>query len=200
VPTGQDISGMTFFRTKQSGGFIDVWWLYDDGGLTMLLPYILSTRNLWSNCKLRVFALVNRQHEAEVEERNMASLLSKFRIDYQSLTMVTGITEKPQPNTVDFFNEVLEGFREENSADPDMCVTDVELGGLQGKTDRQLRLRELLLTNSRDSKLVVMSLPMPRKGVVSAPLYMAWLEVLTKGMPPFLLVRGNQTSVLTFYS
>lgn len=41
---------------------------------------------------------------------------------------------------------------------------------------------------------------MPRKNVVSASLYMAWLEVLTKDMPPFLLVRGNQTSVLTFYS
>jgi len=41
---------------------------------------------------------------------------------------------------------------------------------------------------------------MPRKGTVSAPLYMAWLEVLTKDMPPSLLVRGNHTSVLTFYS
>lgn len=44
------------------------------------------------------------------------------------------------------------------------------------------------------------TLPMPRKNMVSAALYMAWLEVLTRDMPPFLLVRGNQTSVLTFYS
>lgn len=44
------------------------------------------------------------------------------------------------------------------------------------------------------------SLPMPRKGAVSAPLYMAWLEALTKDMPPTLLIRGNHTSVLTFYS
>jgi hypothetical protein len=41
---------------------------------------------------------------------------------------------------------------------------------------------------------------MPRKGTVSAPLYMAWLEVLTKDLPPSILVRGNHTSVLTFYS
>lgn len=41
---------------------------------------------------------------------------------------------------------------------------------------------------------------MPRKNVVPAPLYMSWLETLTQGMPPFLLVRGNQSSVLTFYS
>jgi solute carrier family 12 sodium/potassium/chloride transporter 2 len=41
---------------------------------------------------------------------------------------------------------------------------------------------------------------MPRKGTVGAPLYMAWLEALSANMPPFLLIRGNQSSVLTFYS
>lgn len=41
---------------------------------------------------------------------------------------------------------------------------------------------------------------MPRKGAVSAPLYMAWLEALTRDMPPTLLIRGNHISVLTFYS
>lgn len=200
MPNGIDLSNLTMFRQKRPQGNIDVWWLYDDGGLTILLPYIISTRQHWSSCKLRVFALVNRQHESELEERNMASLLSKFRIDYQSLKMVTGITEKPQSSTVNLFNKLLEGFREEDGIDSEVCVTATELTAMQQKTDRQLRLRELLLENSQDSQLVVMSLPMPRKGTVSAPLYMAWLEVLTKDMPPFILVRGNQTSVLTFYS
>jgi hypothetical protein len=48
----------------------------------------------------------------------MASLLSKFRIDYQSLKMVSGITEAPQPETVNFFNSLVEGFSEENVVDP----------------------------------------------------------------------------------
>jgi len=48
--------------------------------------------------------------------------------------------------------------------------------------------------------IVNRTLPMPRKNVVPASLYMSWLETLTQGMPPFLLVRGNQNSVLTFYS
>ena len=47
----------------------------------------------------------------------MASLLSKFRIHYQSLKMVTGIAEKPQPETVKFFNRLVEGFSE-NAVDP----------------------------------------------------------------------------------
>ena len=48
--------------------------------------------------------------------------------------------------------------------------------------------------------MIFRTLPMPRKGSTPTALYMAWLELMTKDMPPFLLVRGNQTSVLTFYS
>lgn len=200
TPSGSELSNLTFFRQKQPRGTIDVWWLYDDGGLTMLLPYIISCRSKWISCKLRVFALLNRQHESEIEERNMTSLLSKFRLKYESLKMVPGITETPQPETVKLFNNLVEGFSEENVVNPELCVTKVELASMQQKTNLQLRLRELLLENSSDARLIVMSLPMPRKGTVSAPLYMAWLEMLTKDMPPSLLVRGNHTNVLTFYS
>lgn len=62
------LDNMGTFKKKQRGT-IDVWWLYDDGGLTMLLPYIISTRQNWCNCKLRVFALVNNINEVETEEK-----------------------------------------------------------------------------------------------------------------------------------
>jgi hypothetical protein len=42
----------------------------------------------------------------------MAHLLAKFRIDYTSLTMVVGITDEPQPTTTEYFNKILEGFKE----------------------------------------------------------------------------------------
>ena len=48
----------------------------------------------------------------------MASLLSKFRINYESLKMVSGITETPQPQTVNLFNSLVEGFSEANVVDP----------------------------------------------------------------------------------
>lgn len=59
--------------TVQEVGTIDVWWLYDDGGLTMLLPYIISQRSAWAHCALRIFALANRNHELELEERKSAA-------------------------------------------------------------------------------------------------------------------------------
>ncbi|CAG9772962.1 unnamed protein product [Ceutorhynchus assimilis] len=187
------------FRQKQGKGFIDVWWLYDDGGLTMLLPYIISTRQDWSNCQLRVFGLASNKNDLALEERNMAHLLSKFRLNYAALKMVS-ISDKPKQETIEMFDDIIEKFKSETNTKDEGHTSEVELNTYQDKTHRQLRLRELLLENSRDANLVVMSLPMPRKGNISAPLYMSWLEILTKDMPPSLLVRGNQQSVLTYYS
>jgi len=63
------LNSVTLFSRKQKKGIIDVWWLYDDGGLTLLLPYILTTRPNWSGCKLRVFCLANRKEELDTEQR-----------------------------------------------------------------------------------------------------------------------------------
>lgn len=75
------------FQKKQGKNYIDVWWLFDDGGktflkkkhdkkirnviwyfffklilgfffplgLTLLIPYLLTTKKKWKDCKIRVF-------------------------------------------------------------------------------------------------------------------------------------------------
>ena len=50
------------------------------------------------------------------------------------------------------------------------------------------------------SDLIVVTLPMVRVNTCPAALYLAWLETITSDLPPTLLLRGNQESVLTFYS
>ncbi|XP_031623786.1 bumetanide-sensitive sodium-(potassium)-chloride cotransporter [Contarinia nasturtii] len=191
------LNQLGIFHSSSHNGTIDVWWLYDDGGLTILIPYILSLRSQWSRCKIRIFALTNHQMELKVEEQNMAKLLAKLRIDYSCLIMLQDVKQKPKPETMQLHKSLLDGFNEGQESE---CVTEAEKSILEEKTNLQLRLRELLLKHSTDASLVVMSLPMPRQGAVSAALYLSWLEVLTKDMPAFLLVRGNQNSVLTFYS
>lgn len=178
-----------------------------------------------------MYALANKKAELEFEQRSMASLLSKFRIDYSDLTLIPDITKKPLETSTQFFNELIKDFvvaEKENGhsskatlnedegkapktffsftdyflflVSPLALISEDDLLAVVDKTNRYLRLREYLHESSTKSDLVVMTLPMPRKNIVSAPLYMAWLESLSRDMPPFLFVRGNQTSVLTFYS
>jgi solute carrier family 12 sodium/potassium/chloride transporter 2 len=67
-------------------------------------------------------------------------------------------------------------------------------------TNFHLRMAEIVRENSRNSSLIVMTLPLPKKVGLPPLLYMAWLDFISRQLPPFLFVRGNQVSVLTFYS
>lgn len=196
------LTSVNQFQRKQKKGTIDVWWLYDDGGLTMLIPYLLTTHSQWSNCKLRVFSLANKKDELEREQRSMAALLNKFRIDYSDVNVIPDVTKPPQECSKQDFEKLISKWteKEDEEVENSNLISITEILALKDKSNRHIRLRELLLQNSQDASLIVMTVPMPRKGTCSAPMYMAWLETLTRDMPPFLLIRGNQTSVLTFYS
>ncbi|XP_046440487.1 bumetanide-sensitive sodium-(potassium)-chloride cotransporter-like [Daphnia pulex] len=193
------------FRMKQKRGTIDVWWLYDDGGLSMLLPYILTTRSNWANSKLRVFCLADENEEQLTKQKSMRLLLEKFRIPVSDVVVIHDITHSPSKQTKTWFDNLTNEFvrKDDDPSNSDShvpLILESELLAQKNKTFNFMRLRELLLQYSSDANLVVMTLPISQKGIVSGPLYMCWLETLTAGMPPFLLVRGNHTSVLTFHS
>ena len=209
---------MTQFRDKtQKEGVIDVYWLYDDGGLTLLLPHILSTRTKFSKCKLRVFFLSNSNQDAKDEAAKMAALLEKFRIEYQDVILLADATRRPQSQTREEFSQLVRpkskvakknmSISSLDSASSYEQTDDVfaastnedEIAKFNDKTLFHLRIAEIARENSEGSALVVMTLPMPKKDLPSA-LYLAWIDYMTRNMPPFLLVRGNQESVLTFYS
>lgn len=81
TPLPRDIlANVTQFQRKQKKGTIDVWWLYDDGGLTLLLPYILSTRSQFSGCTLRIFSLTSKRNELGQEQRKYEIFYLKFFI------------------------------------------------------------------------------------------------------------------------
>ncbi|NWW47583.1 S12A1 protein, partial [Pedionomus torquatus] len=204
------LEASTQFKKKQGKGTIDIWWLFDDGGLTILIPYILTIRKKWKNCKLRIFTggKVNRIEE---EKLGMASLLSKFRIKFADINIICDINIKPNKESWKFFEEMIEPYRlhesckdittaEKLKRESPWKITDAELEAFKEKSYRQVRLNELLQEHSRAANLIVLSLPVARKGVVSDYLYMAWLEILSKNLPPVLMVRGNHKNVLTFYS
>ncbi|XP_056873925.1 solute carrier family 12 member 2 isoform X1 [Takifugu flavidus] len=198
------------FQNKQGKGTVDVWWLFDDGGLTLLIPYLLTNKKRWKDCKIRVF-IGGKINRIDHDRRAMATLLSKFRIDFSDITVLGDVNTKPKMEHVSAFEELIEPYRlKEDDLEPEAAerlknsepwrITDNELELYRAKTNRQIRLNELLKEHSSTANLIVMSLPLARKGAVSSALYMAWLEVLSRELPPILLVRGNHQSVLTFYS
>ncbi|XP_009474611.1 PREDICTED: solute carrier family 12 member 2 [Nipponia nippon] len=204
------LDASTQFQKKQGKSNIDVWWLFDDGGLTLLIPYLLTTKKKWKDCKIRVF-IGGKINRIDHDRRAMATLLSKFRIDFSDIMVLGDINTKPKKENIAAFEEMIEPFRlheddkeqevaDKMKEDEPWRITDNELELYKTKTYRQIRLNELLKEHSSTANIIVMSLPVARKGAVSSALYMAWLEALSKDLPPILLVRGNHQSVLTFYS
>uniref|UniRef100_A0A672QFY3 Solute carrier family 12 member 2-like n=1 Tax=Sinocyclocheilus grahami TaxID=75366 RepID=A0A672QFY3_SINGR len=198
------------FQQKQGKGTIDVWWLFDDGGLTLLIPYLIANKKKWKDCKIRVF-IGGKINRIDHDRRAMATLLSKFRIDFSDITVLGDINTKPKSEGLTEFAQMIEPYKlreddmeqeaaEKLKSEEPWRITDNELELYKAKSNRQIRLNELLKEHSCTANLIVMSMPLARKGAVSSALYMAWLDTLSKDLPPILLVRGNHQSVLTFYS
>lgn len=200
------VRSLTQFRSKdECTGTIDVYWLFDDGGLTLLLPYILTTRKRFRMSKIRVFFMANGEvgsREVDEEVKNMAALLAKFRIQFQDVVVLTDVAKKPSKATRREFDDMIGAAPPNQDCYSKAClVPDEELKACEAKTNFHLRIAEIVRLNSSRADLVAMTLPLPKMGQPShACLYLAWLDYMSRNMPPFLFVRGNQDSVLTFYS
>ncbi|CAG2120400.1 unnamed protein product, partial [Medioppia subpectinata] len=185
------------FKTQQTKGTIDVWWIYDDGGLTLLIPFILKNDALWRGSKLRVFSVTKDMNEINNQQNSLVQLLNKFRIPYSAVRVLSNSDQMPAEETKNRFIKLMSKSMSTLTDEQTVDSLQEEVIRFKDKTNRYLRLREQIAENSRNATLVVMTLPIPRKHMVSAILYMAWIETLTDNMPPFLLIRGNQSNVLT---
>ncbi|XP_031192840.1 solute carrier family 12 member 3 isoform X4 [Mastomys coucha] len=206
----QEEQASTIFQSEQGKKTIDIYWLFDDGGLTLLIPYLLHRKKRWGKCKIRVFVggQINRMDE---ERKAIISLLSKFRLGFHEVHVLPDINQKPQAEHTKRFEDMIapfrlnDGFKDEATVaemrrDCPWKISDEEINKNRIKSLRQVRLNEILLDYSRDAALIILTLPIGRKGKCPSSLYMAWLETLSQDLrPPVLLIRGNQENVLTFY-
>ncbi|KAI6213008.1 hypothetical protein M3Y94_00098100 [Aphelenchoides besseyi] len=132
------------------------------------------------------------------EKRKPMSRRSSRRMTAAQRDLLSSINrfQRKIKKRIENFNHLIEPFRDDGVG----MISDADLTAQHERTMRQLRISELLRENSSDADLIVLSLPIPRKGITHPALYMAWLGFMTSDLPPTLLIRGNQTSVLTFYS
>ncbi|ELW49207.1 Solute carrier family 12 member 2 [Tupaia chinensis] len=159
------LEASTQFQKKQGKNTIDVWWLFDDGGLTLLIPYLLTTKKKWKDCKIRVF-IGGKINRIDHDRRAMATLLSKFRIDFSDIMVLGDINTKPKKENIAAFDEMIEPYRlHEDDKEQDIAdkmkedepwrITDNELELYKTKTYRQIRLNELLKEHSNTANIIV---------------------------------------------
>merc|ERR1719476_721816 len=72
---------------KKVEKYIDIWWLFDDGGLTILTGYLLTKHKKFKDYKLRIMALDEIGFE---DQTDMVHLVDRMRIDAEIVHVQSG--------------------------------------------------------------------------------------------------------------
>ncbi|XP_021354279.1 solute carrier family 12 member 4-like isoform X2 [Mizuhopecten yessoensis] len=62
-------------------GTIDVWWIVHDGGMLMLLPFLLKQHKVWKNCRLRIFTVAQLEDNTIQMKKDLEIFMYHLRIE-----------------------------------------------------------------------------------------------------------------------
>ncbi|XP_069044803.1 solute carrier family 12 member 6-like isoform X2 [Lepisosteus oculatus] len=62
-------------------GSIDVWWIVHDGGMLMLLPFLLRQHKVWRKCRMRIFTVAQLEDNSIQMKKDLATFLYHLRIE-----------------------------------------------------------------------------------------------------------------------
>ncbi|XP_058849901.1 solute carrier family 12 member 4 isoform X3 [Acipenser ruthenus] len=62
-------------------GHVDVWWIVHDGGMLMLLPFLLKQHKVWRKCKMRIFTVAQMDDNSIQMKKDLAMFLYQLRIE-----------------------------------------------------------------------------------------------------------------------
>ncbi|XP_030823863.1 solute carrier family 12 member 7 isoform X3 [Camarhynchus parvulus] len=74
------------FPTNQerfTEGNIDVWWIVHDGGMLMLLPFLLRQHKVWRKCKMRIFTVAQMDDNSIQMKKDLQMFLYHLRLNAQ---------------------------------------------------------------------------------------------------------------------
>jgi len=167
-------------------GTIDVWWLCDDGGLTVLIPHLVSSFRTFkapNACKIRLLTVVEDEAQWSGPLVVIQTMIKKFRLDMEVIPVETGGKAVSNKN--------LRKFEE---------ISGVNVASLHRPkvTKRWLRVGELIRENSSNAKFIYITMPVPGKEKEYGA-YLGTLDWLSRDLPPTVLMRGANQNVLTYY-
>uniref|UniRef100_A0A8C6Q3X5 Solute carrier family 12 member 5b n=1 Tax=Nothobranchius furzeri TaxID=105023 RepID=A0A8C6Q3X5_NOTFU len=199
-------------------GYIDVWWIVHDGGMLMLLPFLLRQHKVWRKCKMRIFTVAQMDDNSIQMKKDLLIFLYHLRIDAAvEVVEMVGHLEKLEIDSCFLFLQIQSitdssrgSIRRKNKptlqpqhskeegesilSSPALNQIDVR------RMHTAMRLNEVITKKSKEAKLVLLNMPGPPKNRVGDENYMEFLEVLTEGLNRVLLVRGGGREVITIYS
>uniref|UniRef100_G3N7S1 Solute carrier family 12 member 7b n=1 Tax=Gasterosteus aculeatus aculeatus TaxID=481459 RepID=G3N7S1_GASAC len=62
-------------------GTIDVWWVVHDGGMLMLLPFLLRQHKVWRKCKMRIFTVAQMDDNSIQMKKDLQMFLYHLRLN-----------------------------------------------------------------------------------------------------------------------
>ena len=184
--------------TEIEGETIDLWWLAEDGGFSVLAAHILQRSREFAGKELRVFTVVDLEGEGttmEAASEKMTALLFRLRIDAKVVVVDAKLGNRIEDaNKLDDFSRLGLGSLSD--------LPEVE----KALTTRYMNLGDHLRAHSglkrahsgwAQASVVFITMPLFLSGL-PVKLYMNWVDALTTGMPPTVLIRGNGTPLMTF--
>jgi hypothetical protein len=183
------------YNVSPEGRFIDVWWLSEhDGGITVLVPYLLSQHPFWKetaagNACLRLIVLMSAsstRDQQQAMKTRIETIMLKLRFaDW--LVVVETFSSTIDERTLIEYNNIHCKTQLDSQSDP---LTS-------SRTRKWLSSAQTIKRVSVRARMVVMTMPRPSEHVDCYD-YMSWLELLTEPLNcPSMLIRGTGINVLT---
>ncbi|XP_026556804.1 solute carrier family 12 member 7 isoform X1 [Pseudonaja textilis] len=67
-------------QERFSEGNIDIWWIVHDGGMLMLLPFLLKQHKVWRKCRMRIFTVAQMDDNSIQMKSDLQMFLYHLRI------------------------------------------------------------------------------------------------------------------------
>ncbi|KAL5242036.1 hypothetical protein ACI65C_009446 [Semiaphis heraclei] len=175
---------LAFKTKKRNNGTVDVWWLYNDGGLSLIIAFIFKKSFTWKNCKFRIFGVTNKVDRLSEERHKLEQLLSLYRIDFDYMDII--LKDNTGTTTMTYFNSLLERAASRDNLDDYLLQTE--------HISDTLFLRDLIELHSFNSDLIILTTPKNDEGINI--LFMCWIETITRGLPPCIIINGSSDQVI----
>ncbi|EDQ91239.1 uncharacterized protein MONBRDRAFT_6305 [Monosiga brevicollis MX1] len=208
---------------EKQAGTIDVWWILHEGGLLLLLGYLLQHDPVWRKCRLRVFTVAENDDNTIQMERDLQTFLYHLRID-ADVRVVEMLDSDIAAYTVErtrrmedrrsLLHKLQLTRRQQKHVLEQAVPTQTEKPpGQDGPSfanenvrmmNTSVKLNRMLMEHSKNASLVLINLPdVPVTGAEDldkATDYLEFVEVLTENLQRVLLVRGGGREVVTIFS